>query len=379
MTGNIEKQLLDEIIKRDKELNKLKDAYAVLTGSEYIGVRDVHVKVPVSVDFDPRKMRVVGIGKDARKKDGKVVRKVIVKKGPEARDKVGARIGGRSKGWAKGVPLSDVHKKKIGEAISRHWARRREELDSTAIKKPGSRFSSKEELHKFRSEKMKEYWANKRAEKAASKKEEVRARGIPTKIETQYEPTKAAPLMEEPVEPVERGKPSTGRLSFVPVGRVRRNRAWVEEEDSFLKEMWGKRSVADLAQMLMRTVGNVEKRYAKLKADEKYRQIVRKPMTNQGKKFQESYRKSWDKGLTKTKSRWSMADEKRLLRLAKEGKTTSEISQELKRSAGSIRSRYRNITGDNVIPADRERKKKRPKMGGRESRGIFGRISKIGG
>ncbi|MGD9382121.1 MAG: hypothetical protein PVI03_06715, partial [Candidatus Thorarchaeota archaeon] len=62
--------------------------------------------------------------------------------------------------------------------------------------------------------------------------------------------------------------------------------------------------------------------------------------------------------LTKTKQRWRPRDDAKLIELAKRGWTSKQISQELKRSVGSILVRYRLATGNNVLPADRKRKKK---------------------
>jgi hypothetical protein len=293
----IERQLLNEIIKREKELRKLKDAYNVLTGSEIIGVEEIQVEVP-TVSKLPKKT-------------------------------------------VRGTP---EHKKKLSEAMTKSWARRKGKVKVEPVPyKP--KYKTQEQLSKAKSNWMKEYWKKRREEK-------LNQRGLPTIIETHHKPVEPTPVVER--------KPSheEGRLAFLPVGRVRKNRAWTKEEDEVLPVLWKKYPPGEVAKRLLRTVKNVEKRYVKLKEDAVIRKTLRMPKSERGAKFMDSYRKSWDAGLTKTKQRWRPRDDAKLVELAKRGWTSKQISQELKRSVGSILVRYRLATGNNVLPADRKRKKK---------------------
>jgi len=312
---DVAKHLLDEIVRRDKELNKLKEAYEVISGTKILGIETIQVKVPTKTEAPVR----------GKPKSGK---------------------------------MSEEDRKKISEGMKKAWAKRKKK--AKPVGEGSFKGLSKKEKGKIISERMKNYWAKRREEKLAK-------RGLPTVIETHHQPVAESPILDkDPFGEKEQKAREKGRLAFLPVGRVRKNRAWTDEEDAFLKDMWGKRTTGELAGMLLRTVRNIEKRYVKLKEDEVIKKTLRMPKSEKGAKFMDSYRKSWDAGLTNTKKKWSPEEDDRLMWLADEGLTSKQVSKELKRSVGSVLLRYNRLSGgQSVFPAERKRKSR--KSGNRKS------------
>lgn len=327
MGDNLEKQLLNEILKREKELHALKQAYGVLSGSEILAIGGMAIELP---SIMPGQIEQKGISK-------------VVKKPIRVTKK--ARLG------------TPEFRKAISKAMKKSWKRRKAGIPKKVEKpvyppKGVGKWAglTKKQRSAEISKRMRNYWAKRRKEKLGQ-------RGLPTRVETHHKPVEFTPVIHTPVPVVPPGR-EKGRLAFLPVGRVRKNRVWTEQEDEVLMALWKNNTPAEIASRLLRTVKNVEKRYVRLKEDAVIRKTLRMPKSERGAKFMDSYRKSWDNGLVKTKQRWSPEEDAKLVKLARSGWSSKQISKELKRSVGSVVVRYMIKTGDSVIPADRKRRKR---------------------
>lgn len=365
----VEKQLFDEIVKREKEVGKLRDAYEVLSGSKFVGIGTISIGLTMTSKGAKTKKGTTEFSERVSEAMTEYWKRKKAKGAKRVKGAKGAKVP-----YERKYKTREERSKAQSKRMKRYWKKRKAmgKVSKVAkvVKGYEKKYDTQEERSKAQSKKMKGFWAKWRRKKlgkeytslAEQRKEELERRGLPTEIETPRRPV-------EPLAPVDMPKPieqkgimekkETGRLSFLPVGRVRKNRIWTEEEDEVLKALWKEHTPAEIAKRLLRTVKNIEKRYVKLKEDAVVGRIMKKPKSEQGAKFMKSYRKSWDNGLIKTKQRWSPAEDKLLKELAgRDWRTSRQISKELKRSVGSIVMRYLRVTGENVLPADRKRGKR---------------------
>lgn len=190
-------------------------------------------------------------------------------------------------------------------------------------------------------------------EKRKAKMERDVHKGMPKRVVTTYgEASPREGIGTDEAHRVSQVTAGSDSPWFVPVGNPRKNRAWTDEEDVYLRKLlnnWGSQRVAEIAKTLRRSVRNVERRVVKLKQDDAYNKI----MGSNGKRS-EAIRQSWDKGLTKTAKHWSSKECKTLLEMAGNGFTAKQVSKELGRSVAGINSKFMKLTGKAVLSADRK-------------------------
>lgn len=250
MNISVEKQLLNEMIKREKELQTLKKAYEVLTGSELVGIGTILVDIP----FVP-----VGDGRKSKKGNK-------VNKSRNGKRKVKKTIKG-----------SLEHRKKMSRAMKKAWKIRKrmndtgltekEQVDSVVKRYHESKITGKKSFKELSdkekgdiiSKRMKAYWAKRREEKM-----KLAHRGLPKVVESINIPREETPIIDSSLE---RKEKNDGRLASIPVGRVRKARAWTPEENEVLRILRGKETVSEIAKRLFRSEKSVQRRIEKMKED----------------------------------------------------------------------------------------------------------------